>query len=96
MERFQSTKTFEEYVEGLGHDTLDGILQHFLAEINQKDGKDYVLPSLVAMQSSIDRHLPESNYEHFTLNSRIFKGSRDVLGRKARLLREKGLGKQNK
>ena len=46
------------------------------------------------MQSSIDRYLRESNYEHSILNSRIFKGSRDVLESKARLLREKGLGRK--
>ena len=44
------------------------------------------------MPSTIDRYLRESNYEHSILNSRIFKGSRDVLESDARLLREKGLG----
>ena len=46
------------------------------------------------MQSSIDRYLRESNYEHSILNSRFFKESRDVLEGRARLLREKGLGKK--
>ena len=46
------------------------------------------------MQSSIDRYLRESNYEHSILNSRIFKGSRDVLEGKALLLRDKGLGRK--
>ena len=46
------------------------------------------------MQSSIDRYLRESNYEYFLLNSRLFKGSRDVLEGKARLQREKGLGEK--
>ena len=73
-------------------DTLDSILQHFFGEINKKDGKDYEPSSLAAMQSAIDRYLRESNYEHSILNSRIFKGSRDVLESEARLLREKGLG----
>ena len=126
MERFQSTKTIEEYkqksknanttkattqwmrvfcqwaqkrdhpknIEILAPDTLDSILQHFFAEINKKDGKDYEPSSLAAMQSSIDRYLRESNYEHSILNSRFFKESRDVLEGKARLLREKGLGKK--
>ena len=49
------------------------------------------------MQSSTGRYLRESNYEYSILNSRFFKESRDVLEGKARLLREKGLGKkQNK
>ena len=125
MERFQSTKTIEEYkqksknanttkattqwmrvfcqwaqkrdhpknIEILAPDTLDSILQHFFAEINKKDGKDYEPSSLAAIQSSIDRYLRESNYEYSILN-RFFKGSRDVLEGKARLLREKGLGKK--
>ena len=46
------------------------------------------------MQSSVDRYLRESNYEYSILNSRFFKGSRDVPEDKARLLREKGLGKK--
>ena len=46
------------------------------------------------MQSSTDRYLRESNYEYSILNSRFFKESRDVLEGKARLLREKGLGKK--
>ena len=126
MERFQSTKTIEEYkqksknanttkgttqwmrmfcqwaqkrdhpqnIEVLAPDTLDSILQHIFAEFNKKDGKDYEPSSLAAMQSSIDRYLRESNYEYSILNSRFSKGSRDVLEGKARLLREKGLGKK--
>ena len=47
------------------------------------------------MQSSIVKYLRESNYEHSILNSRLFKGSRDVLKDKAHLLREKGLGKKS-
>ena len=126
MERFQSTKTIEEYkqksknanttkattqwmrvfcqwaqkrdhpknIEILAPDTLDSILQHFFAEINKKDGKDYEPSSLAAMQSSIDRYICESNYEYSILNCRFFKRSRDVLEGKARLLREKGLGKK--
>ena len=46
------------------------------------------------MLSSIYRYLRESNNEYSILNSRFFKGSRDVLEGKARLLREKGLGKK--
>ena len=48
------------------------------------------------MQSSIDRYLPESNYEYSIFNSRIFKGSRDVLEGKTSLPSEKGLGKKPK
>ena len=81
-------------IEVLAPDTLDSILRYFFAEINQKEGKDYEPSSLAAMQSSFDRYLRESNCEYSILNSRFFKGSRDVLEGKARLLREKGLGKK--
>ena len=59
-----------------------------------KHGKDYEPSSLAAMESSIDRYLRELNYEYSILNSRFFKGSRDVLEGKAHLLCEKGLGKK--
>ena len=117
MERFQSTKTIEEYkrksknanntkattqwmkvfcqwaqkrdhLRNIGVLTPDSILQHFLADINKKDEPS----SLEAMQGSIDRYWGDSSYDH----SRFFKGSRDVLEGKARLLRKKGLGKKPK
>ena len=81
-------------IEILAPDTLDRILQHFVTEVNKKDDKDHETSSLAAMQGSIDRYLRESNYEYSILNSRFSKGSRDVLEGKARLLREKGLGKK--
>ena len=43
-------------IEVLVPDTLDSTLQHFFAEINEKDGEDYEPSSLAAMQSSIDRY----------------------------------------
>ena len=45
------------------------------------------------MQSSIDRYLRESNYEHSILNSRFFKGSRDVLEGKLAYYAKKDLAK---
>ena len=81
-------------IEVLASDTLDSILQHFFGEINKKDSKDYKPSSSAAMESSIDRYLRELNYDYSILNSRFFKGSRNVLEGKTRLLREKGLGKK--
>ena len=81
-------------IEVLATDTLDSSLQHFFIEITIKYGKEYEPSSLVAIQSSIDGYLRESNYEHSILNSRLFKGYRDVLEGKTRLVREKGLGKK--
>ena len=55
-------------------DTLDSILQHFFAEIDEKNCKDYEPSSLPAMQSLTDRYLQELNYEysiyieHYILN----------------------------
>ena len=72
-------------IEVLAPDTLDNILQHFFAEINKKDGKDFELSSLIAMQGSIARYLRESSYEYSILNSRLFKGPRDMPEGKARL-----------
>ena len=46
------------------------------------------------MQSSVDRYLRELNFEYSILNSRLFKGSRDMPEGKARLLREKALSKK--
>ena len=54
----------------LAPDTLDSILQHLFAQINEKDDKDHKPCSLAAMQSSIDRYLPESNYEYSLIISR--------------------------
>ena len=87
-------RDYPQNIEVLVPNTLDSTLQHFFAEINKKDGKDYEPSSLAAMQSSIDRYSHEPNYEYSILNSRFFKGSRDVLENKTRLLREKGLGKK--
>ena len=72
-------------IEFLAPDTLDNILQHFFAEINKKDDKDFEPTSLTGMQSSIAIYLQESSYEYFILKSRLFRGSRDLLEGKARL-----------
>ena len=77
-------------IEVLAPDALDSTFQHFLTGINKKDGKDYEPFSLAAMQSSTDKYFRYSNYEYSILNSRFFKGSRDVLEGKARLLCQKG------
>ena len=76
-------------VEGLPPDILNGILQNFFKEIDKKYGKHYEPSSLAPIQSSIGRHLYESNYEYSMLNIRLFKGSRDVQEIKARFLSEK-------
>lgn len=47
-------------------------------------------------QISTGRYLHESNYEYSMLNSRLFKGSRNMQEGKVSFLREKRLGKKQK
>ena len=77
-------------IEVLAPDTLNSISQHFLT----KRESYYEAIPLVVMQSSIVRYLREPKYKYSVLNSRLLKGSIDVLEGKAHLLREKGLGKK--
>ena len=58
---------YSKNITVLAPDTLDSILQHLFAQINEKDDKDYKPCSLAAMQSSIDRYLPVSNYEYLII-----------------------------
>ena len=46
------------------------------------------------MQAAIERYLKESGYMFSILSSRAFASSCSVLEGKARLLREKGMGKR--
>ena len=46
------------------------------------------------MQGSIDRYLKNKNYPFSILRDKQFISSRSVLEGKARLLREKGMGKR--
>ena len=84
---------FEKLLE-LEPDTLDKYLQSFYAEVRKQNGMDYEPTSLCAMQAAIDRYLKDGRYEHSIITSRLFKESRNVLEGKAKLLREKGMGKR--
>ena len=73
---------------------LNTLLEFFFAGIKKKNGKEYEPSSLCNMQSAIDRYLKEKGYQESILKSRVFESSRAVLEGKARLLREKGMGKK--
>ena len=73
---------------------LNKTLEIFFAEIKKKDGSDYEPTSLASMQAALDRHLKENGYLVSIISDRQFKGSRDVLEGKARLLHESGMGKK--
>ncbi|XP_057292326.1 uncharacterized protein LOC130614877, partial [Hydractinia symbiolongicarpus] len=73
---------------------LNNVLERFNAEVKKQDGKDYEPTTLANLLAAIERKLKENNYKVSILTDRAFKGSRDVLEGKARLLREKGMGKK--
>ena len=70
------------------------MLQRFFAEIKKQNGKDYQPGSLSNLQSGIDRYLREKRYQYSIIKDIEFSSSRAVLEGKARLLREKGMGKR--
>ena len=73
---------------------LNDVLANFFGEIRKANGDDYEPDSLRVMQSSIHRYLTECKYGKNILSDDDFKGCRDVLEGKARLLREMGKGKK--
>ena len=65
----RTKKRQPQNIEVLATDTLNSILQHFFAEINEKDGKDYE-PSSFFFGSNTKlnyRYLCELNYEYSIL-----------------------------
>ena len=73
---------------------MDDILQQFYADVKRKDGTDYEPSSHANMQAALDRRLREAGYMYSLLTSRYFLNSRNVLERRARLLREQRKGKR--
>ena len=73
---------------------LDKILQRFYAEVRSKHGEQYEPESLKVMMASLDRYLREHNYPYSIIKDRQFQQSKQVLERKAKLLREDGKGKR--
>ena len=73
---------------------LNAILRRFYAEAKKVDGNDYEPDSLRVMQSGLHRYLLDCKYPKSIITDPEFKTSRDVLEGKARILREKGMGKR--
>ena len=65
---------------------------NFHADLMKVDGQDYKPACLRVMRSSLDRYLKEKNFPFSIISSDEFKESNKVLKRKARDLRDKGMG----
>ena len=87
-----SQKGYGESMEKYEPEAMNKILEEFYATVRKKDGEDYEPDSLRVMMTAIDRYLTEKEYKHSIIRDREFKSSKQVLGRKARLLRQQGKG----
>ena len=64
------------------------------AEVKNKNSDDYKPDSLRVMIATLDRHLNEKGYKFSIIRDREFHSSKHVLERKARQLRQSGMGKR--
>ena len=70
------------------------MLEHFYAEVKNKQGEDYEPESLKVMMASLDRHLKNKGYTLSIVRDREFSSSKQVLEGKAKQLRLAGRGKR--
>ena len=91
-----SQKGYDERIvfEKYEPEALNKHLEQFYATVRKKDGDDYEPDSLCVMDTAIDRYLADKEYKHSIIRDRAFKSSKQVLEGKARLLRQKGIGKR--
>ena len=91
---------FEEYLnqqfillrpEDQDHDELNLNLCRFLINLKRKDGTEYEPVTVRNIVGSIARHLKEKRYVNI-LEHNAFKDLQDVLKRKMKELKEKGMG----
>ena len=68
------------------------MLEHFYAEVKNKQGDDYEPESFKVMMASFDRNLNNKGYTLFNLRDREFGSSKQVLEGKAKQLRLAGRG----
>ena len=87
-------KKFDSNLLTYTPDGLNNILVQFFCELRKTDGSEYEPDSLRVMQASIHRYLTENDYGKSIFKDPEFKGCRDALEGKARLLREEGKGKR--
>ena len=73
---------------------LNRLLEKFYAEVKNKNGEDYEPDSLRVMIAAFDRHLKDKQYPLSIVKDREFHSSKQVLERKAKLLRQAGRGKR--
>ena len=68
------------------------MLEHFYAEVKNKQGEDYVTESLKVIMASHDKHLKNKGYTLSIVRDREFSLSKQVLLGKAKQLRLAGRG----
>ena len=73
---------------------LNTLLEHFYAELKNKQGEDHEPESLKVMMASLDRHLKNKGYTLSIVRDREFSSSKQVLEGKAKQLRLAGRGKR--
>ena len=74
---------------------LNNILELYFSEAVRQDGNQYEPSSLGGMQAGIDRSdLRESGSVFSIMKDIEFAGSRNVIGGRAKYLREHGMGKK--
>jgi len=73
---------------------LNRLLEKFYAEVRNKNGQDYEPDSFRAMIATLDRHLKGKYYPLSIAKDPEFHSSKQVLQRKAKLLRQAGRGKR--
>ena len=71
---------------------MNTLLEHFYAEVKNKQGEDYEPESLKVMMASLDRHLKNKGYTLSIVRDREFSSSKQVLEGKGKQLRLAGRG----
>ena len=91
-------KKITDEIENYEPAELNTLLEHFYAELKNKQGEDlaedYEPESLKVMMASLDRHLKNKGYTLSIVRDREFSSSKQVLEGKAKQLRLAGRGKR--
>ena len=83
-------KKITDEIENYEPAELNTLLEHFYAEVKNKQGEDYEPESLKVMMASLDRHLKNKGYTLSIVRDREFSSSKQVLEGKAKQLRLAG------
>ena len=87
-------KKITDEIENYEPAELNTLLEHFYAEVKNKQGEDYEPESLKVMMASLDRHLKNKGYTLSIVRGREFSSSKQILEGKAKQLRLAGSGKR--